>query len=165
MRVPIGLLAALAALLTQHAFAAEPLTATLAAHKVLVADGKERLVAASEAKPGDVLEYRATYKNISSKPLHAVMATLPVPATGVEYLFDSAAPANAEASINGTQFAPPPLKRLVQLPDGKHQQQLVPAAEYRFFRWPLGDLPAGASKTVSARVRVIDAPTLTTGSK
>ncbi len=165
MRLLIALLATAATLLTQHAFAAEPLTATLEAHKVLVAGGKEQLVAASEAKPGDVLEYRATYKNVSTNPLSAVMATLPVPATGVEYLLNSAMPSGAEASINGTQFAPAPLKRLVTLPDGKHQQQLVPAAEYRFLRWPLGDLPAGASKTVSARVRVISEPTLTTSSK
>lgn len=165
MRLLIALLATAATLLTQHAFAAEPLTATLEARKVLVADGKEQFAAASEAKPGDVLEYRATYKNVSKKPLGAVMATLPVPATGVEYLFSSAMPAGAEASIDGTQFAAAPLKRLVQLPDGRHEQQLVPAAEYRFLRWPLGDLPAGASKTVSARMRVISEPTLTTNSK
>lgn len=166
MRLFVTLLAALAALLSQPSFAAEPLSATLEAHKVvLAANGKEQFVAAAEAKPGDVLEYRATYKNVSAKPLHAVMAMLPVPASGVEYLFDSAAPAGAEASINGTQFAPAPLKRLVKLPDGRHQQQMIPAVEYRFLRWPLGDLPVGASKTVSARVRVIDEPTMTTGSK
>ena len=153
-------------LLTQQTFAAEPLTATLEAHKVLLAaDGKEQLVAASEAKPGDVLEYRATYRNISAKPLRAVMATLPVPSSGVEYLPNTAAPAGVEASINGAQFAPAPLKRLVTTQDGKPQQQLVPASEYRFLRWPLGDLPAGASKTVSARVRVTKEPVFTTSSK
>jgi hypothetical protein len=163
MRLFVLLLAGIAALLSQQTFAAEPLSATLQAHKVIrAADGKEQFAAASEAKPGDVLEYRATYKNVSTKPLHAVMATLPVPAAGVEYLMNSAVPAGAEASINGAQFAPAPLKRLVQQSDGKPQQQLVPAAEYRFLRWPLGDLPAGASKTVSARVRVISEPVLTT---
>lgn len=154
-------------LLTQQIFAAaEPLTATLEAHKVVVvSNGKETLVAASEAKPGDVLEYRATYRNISQKPLRAVMATLPVPSTGVEYLPNTASPASVEASINGAQFAPAPLKRLVTTADGKPQQQLVPTSEYRFLRWPLGDLPAGASKTVSARVRVTKEPVLTTGAK
>lgn len=162
MRLLISLLATLAALLTQQAFAAEPLAATLEAHLVVAANGKERFAAASAAKPGDVLEYRATYKNVSKAPLRAVMATLPVPAAGVEYLSNSAMPAGpVEASLDGLQFAPVPLKRLVKTPDGKQQQQLVPAAEYRFLRWPLGDLPAGASKTVSARVRVIDGATLT----
>lgn len=162
MKLFVSLLATAAALLTHSTFAAEPLSATLEAHKIVVADGKERVVAASEAKPGDVLEYRATYKNISDKPLKSVMATLPVPATGVEYLVGSAIPTGVQASLDGAQFAPAPLKRLVKLPDGKPQQQLVPAAEYRFLRWPLGDLPAGASKVVSARVRVISEPVLTT---
>jgi uncharacterized repeat protein (TIGR01451 family) len=166
MRLLVSIVTLAIALVTQQTFAAEPLTATLEAHKVVLADnGKEQLVAASKAKPGDVLEYRATYRNISAKPLRAVMATLPVPSRGVEYLPNSAAPAGVEASINGAQFAPAPLKRLVTTPDGKPQQQLVPASEYRFLRWPLGDLPAGASKTVSARVRVTKEPMLTTGSK
>lgn len=153
-------------LLSQQALAAEPLAATLVAHKVsFAANGREQLLAAAEAKPGDVLEYRATYKNVSEKPLRAVMATLPVPATGVEYLPSSAVPAGVEASIDGTQFAPTPLKRVVKLPDGRQRQQFVPTAEYRFLRWPLGEMPAGASKTVSARMRVISEPVLTTGQK
>ncbi|MDY6948283.1 MAG: hypothetical protein SXG53_21455 [Pseudomonadota bacterium] len=163
MRLFVLLLTGIAALLPQQTFAAEPLSATLEAHRVIrAADGKERFSTAAEARPGDVLEYRATYKNVSTQPLRAVMATLPVPSSGVEYLMNSAAPGGAEASTNGAQFAPPPLKRLVRQSDGKHQQQLVAAAEYRFLRWLLGDLPAGASKTVSARVRVISEPVLTT---
>lgn len=159
-----SLFAAFAMLLVQYAFAAEPLSATLEAHKVVrTVDGKEQFVAAAQAKPGDVLVYLATYKNVSDKPLRNVMATLPVPATGVEYLVDSAAPAAVEASIDGVQFALAPLKRLVKLPDGKQQQQLVATSEYRFLRWPLGDLPAGTSRTVSARMRVTTAPARTSG--
>lgn len=166
MRLFLSFVTFALALLSQQTFAAEPLTATLEAHKVVLADnGKEQLIAASEAKPGDVLEYRATYRNISQKPLRAVMATLPVPSSGVEYLPNTAIPAGVEASINGAQFAPAPLKRLVTTADGKPRQQLVPPAEYRFLRWPIGDLPAGASKTVSARVRVTKEPVLTTGAK
>ena len=166
MRLFVLLLAGLAASLSQQTFAAEPLSVMLEAHKViLAAGGKERLVTAADARPGDVLQYRATYTNVSKKPLRAVMATLPVPASGVEYLLDSATPSGAEASINGAQFAPAPLQRQVKLPDGKQEQRPIPAAEYRFLRWPLGDLPAGASKTVSARVRIVNEPTLTPPSK
>lgn len=166
MKLFLTLLVTLAALLPQQIFAAEPLAATLEAHKVVVTpDGKEQFTTAAEAKPGDVLEYRATYKNVSKAPLRSVMATLPVPATGVELMLNSAVPTGVEASIEGTQFAPIPLKRLVKMTDGTHRQQLVPAVEYRFLRWPLGDLPAGASKTVSARVRVTNESTLTTGQK
>lgn len=166
MRLLGLLLTIVLSLLTQHALAAEPLSATLEAHKVVVTEnGKEQLVAASQANPGDVIEYRATYKNVSAKPLRAVLATLPVPTSGVEYLGSSALPAGAEASLDGTQYAPMPLKRVVKTPDGQLRQQVVPAIEYRFLRWPLGDLPAGASKTVSARVLVTKDPVLTTGSK
>jgi uncharacterized repeat protein (TIGR01451 family) len=160
------LIASLTLLLSQQVFAAEPLTATLEAHKVVrAADGKELQADAAAAKPGDVIEYRATYRNVSDKPLRGVMAMLPVPAAGVEYLANSALPAGVEASIDGVQFAPAPLKRLVKLPDGKHQQQLVPTTEYRFLRWPLGDLPAGAAKSVTARMRVTSSPVLTTGAQ
>lgn len=166
MRISVIVLTLLGTLLAHCAFAAKPLVAALAAYKVVcTTDGREQLVAASEATPGDVLEYRATYRNISQRPLRAVMATLPVPSSGVEYLPNTAAPAGVEASINGAQFAPAPLKRLVTTAERKPQQQLVPTDEYRFLRWPLGDLPAGASKTVSARVRVTKEPILTTGSK
>lgn len=167
MKIFATLIVAFAMLLPQHAAAAaEPLTATLEVHKVTgAAAGKEQRTAAAAAKPGDVLEYRATYKNVSDAPLRGVMATLPVPATGMEYLANSALPGGVEASIDGVQFAPAPLRRLVKLPDGKQQQQLVPTTEYRFLRWPLGDLPAGASKSVTARMRVITEPMLTTSQR
>jgi uncharacterized repeat protein (TIGR01451 family) len=157
------LIFAVTALISQQTFAAEPLSASLEAHKIVrAADGKEQQLDAAAAKPGDVIEYRATYKNVSDKPLKGVKATLPVPASGVEYLANSALPAGVEASVDGVQFAPAPLKRLVRLADGKQQQQLVPTAEYRFLRWPLGELPAGAAKSVTARVRVTSEPVLTT---
>lgn len=159
MKLFASMLAACAVLLSQQTLAAEPLTATLEAHKVVRGDdGTERFAAASEAAPGDVLEYRVTYTNISEDTLNDVTATLPVPTTGVEYLAATAHPAPVEASTSGTRFAPTPLKRVVRLPDGKYQQQLVPASEYRFLRWPLGELSPGASKTVSARMRVTTAP-------
>lgn len=161
MKSFVSLLATLSVLLSQHALASEPLTATLEARKVVrTDDGNEQLISATEAKPGDVLEYRVTYRNVSNQPLRDVMAMLPVPATSVEYLTGSAVPSSVEASLNGVLFAPVPLKRLVKLSDGKHQQQLVPTIEYRFLRWPLGDLSAGGSKTVRARVRVVTELTL-----
>lgn len=151
--------AVIALLLSQQTFATEVLSATLEANKVVRDDnGKEQLRSAEKARPGDVLEYRAHYKNNSAKPLRGVIATLPVPATGMEYLLDTSSPGGAEASVDGVNFAPPPLKRRVRLPDGTQRQQLVPTSEYRFLRWSLGDVPAGATRSVTARMRVIAEP-------
>ncbi|MET0534400.1 MAG: hypothetical protein ABW171_09265 [Steroidobacter sp.] len=157
------LLATCAALLLQPAFAADSLHAKLEANKVIRGtDGTEQLSIVDSARPGDVVEYRATYTNVSSKPLHDVMATLPVPGIGIEFLLDTARPAGVEASLDGMWFARAPLRRLVRTADGKPQQQLVPTAQYRFLRWPIGDLAPGESKSVSTRVRLTSGPILTT---
>ena len=163
MNLLIRMFAIVAMLLSQQTFATEVLSATLEASKVVRGDnGKEQLQSAEKARPGDVVEYRALYKNHSAKSLRGVMAILPVPAVGMEYLLDTAMPSGAEASIDGVNFATPPLKRLVRLADGTRRQQLVPTSEYRFLRWSLGELPAGTSKSVTARMRVITQPVLTT---
>ncbi|MET0535994.1 MAG: hypothetical protein ABW171_17395 [Steroidobacter sp.] len=155
MKLIGSLLICFSALLAQATFAAEPLSATLEVSKVIRTEqGKETLVPAESAKPGDVLEYRVIYKNLSDKPLRGLVANLPMPADGVEFLLDSARPSAVEATRDGAKFGPIPLKRRVAMPDGNYQEQLVPAVEYRTLRWPLGDLPAGGSKAVSARVRI-----------
>lgn len=40
------------------------------------------------------------------------------------------------------------------LPDGRTARREVPASEYRFLRWNLGDLPAGSTRTVRARMQL-----------
>lgn len=148
----------LSAFLTaQQAQAAGSLNVVLESYKVVSSDnGKQELLAAGTAKPGDVIEYRAIYHNESAQPLHNIVATLPIPASGVDYLPDATAMRTAQASLDGKTFSPMPLKRMVTLANGKRAEQNVPMNEYRFLRWTLGDLPAGASKSVSARVRIAD---------
>lgn len=114
------------------------------------ADGKEQLLDASSVKPGDILEYRATYKNISDKPVQGVVATLPIP-EGLEYLPTSAKPGAklVQAATKEAVYAAEPLNRVVA---GKSVP--VPYAEYRSLRWSLGQLPAGGEAAVSARAKV-----------
>ena len=112
--------------------------------------------AAEGAAPGDLLEYRATYRNSSKSPLRGVVATLPVPADCE--LVAGSATQNAMASTDGKTFAPIPLMKRVRLADGREQMQAVPVREYRFLRWTLGDLAAQGSKAVIARVRVSGTP-------
>ena len=113
-------------------------------------------------EPADVLEYRVTYRNNTGAVAKAIVATLPVPATGMEYVADSGAPRVMQASLDGKTYAAVPLTRVVTLPDGKRETQLIPASEYRFLRWTLGDLPAGGETQISARVRLADTPSKTT---
>jgi uncharacterized repeat protein (TIGR01451 family) len=151
-------LAASAALITAGAaYAADQpnIVVELKAFHVVTHSGKEKLEPAAQIKPGEILEYRATYRNTSKVLAHNVVATLPVPNQGVQYIQSSANPTGVLASTDGKDYATPPLQRTVKLPDGRYVVQVVPDSEYRFLRWPLGDLPGGAALTVSARMQLV----------
>lgn len=128
----------------------------LAAFKVVPASPAhaERLVPATETRAGDRLEYVATYRNPTDAAVRHVLVTVPVPRNGVEYLLESAAPHADLASTDGKQFAALPLERVRTAADGRKVTTAAPAADYRFLRWDLGDVPAGATRTVRARVQV-----------
>ena len=160
--VRLMLALAIAAAVSRPAFAAPASSAKPAAGSVAVeltasrvtkAQGKEVLVPAGQAKPGELIEYRALYRNDGAGAANGLMATLPIP-RGTQYVAGSALPRGVQASLDGRTFAPVPLRRTVQTPDGRTVVQDVPLAEYRALRWPLGALPARDKRTVSARVRV-----------
>ena len=128
---------------------------TLSVYRVVAqADGSETLAQARQVKPGDRVEYAATYRNPGKLIIRNVQATLPIPADAMQYIPYSASPTQAYASVNGKDFAPTPLMRVVTQPDGTQRKQPVPLAEYRYLRWNIGDLEAGKSRTVKARMRV-----------
>jgi uncharacterized repeat protein (TIGR01451 family) len=128
-------------------------SAELRAFKVVATANGPALVATTEALPGDTIEYQVTYRNSAASPARDVLATLPVPSGGMAYVAGSAAPAKVMASLDGKQYAPVPLTRTV-VRDGKQVTETVPAAEYRFLRWQLGELAPGRSATVSSRMRL-----------
>lgn len=136
-------------------FAVEPgqVQVDLHAFQVLPAQGG-KLVPATEARPGDVIEYRVTYRNPGKQAARQVNATLPVPPGGMAYLEGSATPTLIQASTDGVHFAAPPLKRDVLTRDGRRVTETIPPTEYRFLRWNLGDLAAGQAITVTARMRL-----------
>jgi uncharacterized repeat protein (TIGR01451 family) len=119
------------------------------------ADGRESLGPATSVKPGDVLEYSSSYRNVGKAPARSLQATLPIPA-GTEFLPGSTRPVAATASTDGMNFAPLPLKRKLKQADGREVEQLVPTAEYRALRWAPVDLPPGQTLQFVARVRVVD---------
>lgn len=111
------------------------------------ADGQEKFVEAAQARPGDVLVYRAIYTNQVARNLHNVVAAMPIP-VGLTYQVDSAHPAPAEASIDGKIYFP-----IATPPEG------VTPAQWRAVRWPARVLSAGAGFTVELRAQVNLTPT------
>ena len=120
------------------------------------AEGRESLAPADAVKPGETIEYVATYRNTGKQPVTGLAATLPIPAN-TELIAASARPANAQASLDGRAYSPTPLKRRV-VRDGRSVEEDVPAREYRFLRWFPGELGGEKSLSFTARVRVLDAP-------
>ena len=146
------------AALPAMAIDAVPLQMTLIASKVVVQpNGGERLFPAEAVRPGDVIEYHVITRNAGSAAARNVQATLPIPAGGLEYLADAVSARTARASLDGRRFEAIPLQRAVLLASGKRALQQVPASEYRFLRWDLGDIAAGGSASVSSRMRLASA--------
>jgi uncharacterized repeat protein (TIGR01451 family) len=114
--------------------------------KVVAKDGKEALVSAKETKPGEVLEYRATYKNVSKAAVRNLIATLPVP-KGMEYQVKTASPAGAEATIDNVTFSAIPLIDTTK-------KEAIPTSQYRALRWKVSELGADKSIVVSARMKI-----------
>jgi uncharacterized repeat protein (TIGR01451 family) len=128
-------------------------TSKLIANRVDTVDGKIVLKPATQVKPGDTVEYSAVYSNPGENAADRLQATLPIPA-GTVLLPDSAKPAANQASIDGVNFAPVPLKRRVQLANGSYQEELTPLPDYRALRWEVGTIAPGKEATVSMRVRI-----------
>jgi len=121
---------------------------------VLQADGKERLVVADRAFPGEVIQYDALYENQSAKPITSVAPTLPIP-VGMVFVPESASPVPSEASLDGKKFEPLPIVRKVRMPSGVETEVEVPASEYRALRWEAGNLAPGAKTTITARAKLV----------
>jgi uncharacterized repeat protein (TIGR01451 family) len=120
-----------------------PLTVVLSVKKIVIKDKKEVRIDADNAAPGDVLEYRADYKNVGTVALSKAVVTLPVP-MHTTFIEGSSQPAGATASNRNaiTVFMSPPLL------------QQAPGDAIGALRWTVAKLAPGQTATVSARVRV-----------
>jgi uncharacterized repeat protein (TIGR01451 family) len=131
-----------------------PVEVTLSVRKVIFdEEGRRTFVAADQARPGEILEYTAEYRNISEFGVSNLQPTLPIPA-GVRYIENTAAPRRVEASLDGQNFAPPPLVKKVIRDGGEPVEVEASPEEYRSLRWFIGDLAPGKTVTVRAQVRL-----------
>jgi uncharacterized repeat protein (TIGR01451 family) len=138
-----------------HAQQPGPIDVRLESRKVIpAAEGKESFAPATTAKPGDVIEYVATYRNTARQPISGLEATIPIPGN-TEFIPGSARPDSAKASVDSRSWADMPLKRKVRR-DGREVDEQVAVREYRYLRWFPGELGADKSMTFTARVRVVE---------
>lgn len=132
----------------------DDLEIALSVDRVMRKGNEERFEDAATAGPGDVVRYRAVYRNQSSGPLRQLAPTLPIP-VGTEYVANSAWPLPAEASLDGQTYETLPIRRLQRRPDGTEELRAVPASAFRALRWRVGELAPGSAFSAMARVRVI----------
>jgi len=129
----------------------------LSAFRVIAGqNGKEELIPADRATPGEVIAYVLICTNKGTTPVDNLQPTLPIP-LDTEYMPGTARPSVILASLDGKVFALAPLKRTVKGADGKIREEAIPYREYRFIRWRLGRLDPGKGATVKARVRITSA--------
>lgn len=125
--------------------AAAPLDVSLKAMKVSVdAEGAEQLISADVAAPGEVIEYQATYTNVSGDVLKSLSPELPVP-SGLTAILGSDQPKAAAVSLDGRSFVPFETA-------SKNGEELT-AGDLRAFRWSVGQLKP--SESVTVRIRAI----------
>ena len=108
---------------------------------------------ADKAKPGDVIQYEAVYRNSGATAVQGLQATVPVP-KGLTFVAGSSKPAGAQASLDGKTFQPIPLMREVKKVNGPTVKQAVPLAEYRALRWNIDLLDGGKEVSVQLRAEV-----------
>jgi len=150
-------LAALVTTASAWSAAQADVTVALTAHRVIQKGGREVLEPGDQAFPGEVLEYRATYRNAGDAGVKKLAATLPIP-DGMQLIANTASPRGVLGSLDGRTFATLPLHHTVKLENGREVRVEVPASEIRFLRWTIAALSGNAERSVSARVRVAPIP-------
>ena len=128
-------------------------TSVLTANTIKAVDGKIVKLSAADAKPGDVIEYTATYANNSKASVERLLASVPIP-SGTTLVDKTAVPVDATASIDALNFMKMPLMRSVKAANGSFRSEPIPLEEYRALRWTVATIPAGQQVVVSIHVRV-----------
>lgn len=116
-----------------------------------------KLVPATSASPGDVLEYVLSYTNQGDEPATGAVIEDPIP-KGTTYLASTAVGEAAEITFSndgGKSFAPPvKLTYQYKLPSGAVERRVATPAEYTHIRWTVRKVGPGETGKVSFRVRV-----------
>jgi len=124
----------------------------------------ERLEAALDAKPGQLIEYQLTAQNTRTNPLRQVALVIPIPPTTF-YQAPSALPVRLGDTLvtpefsfdGGKSYGRPPLKRKLRvLENGKEVEKEVEVKpeEYTHVRWVIPQVEPRQTLILSLRVVV-----------
>jgi uncharacterized repeat protein (TIGR01451 family) len=140
------------------ALAADPITGTIEARKVVVDKGAEQFLPANEVHPQDVIEYRLTYANNGAEVVHNVSITDPVPANVqyVEKTAKNAGSGSVEFSVDsGKTFHAWPVKVTKKNANGKEITVDATPDMVTHIRWTVnGDLKPKGEVTFAYRAKV-----------
>ena len=120
--------------------------------------GQEVFTKTDSALPGDVVEYRTTYRNGGDSPLSGLVVQVPVPAS-TQYLPGSAhcgLPHDLMVSIDGgVTWDKEPVMRIRKDGDGVEKQVIVGSKEYSHIRWiPKQPIQPGEVQVYRCRVKI-----------
>jgi uncharacterized repeat protein (TIGR01451 family) len=134
-----------------------PLASSLAVFVVeTTEDGAEALASRETINPGEVIEYQLTYENVSERPLRQIRAVGQIPAE-TAFIEGSPVPAGTypiEYSLDGVEFAAPPLTYEKVNEDGSTEEAVATPSMYRALRWTIPELAVGEKEVLHYRVTV-----------
>jgi uncharacterized repeat protein (TIGR01451 family) len=114
-------------------------------------------VAVEASRPGDVIVYTITYRNLAKTAISDASVVDPIPA-GTGYVLASAEGADTQVTCSvdgGRSYQEPPVMARVKAPDGTEKSMPVPADRYTHIKWVVKNpVPPGASGQVSMKVTV-----------
>jgi len=120
-------------------------------------DGEEVFTQAERVEPGELVEYRLRYENVSEEALTEIMATGPIHES-TDYVEDSATATLAmtpQFSIDrGSNFQIEPVTYQVELADGSVEKKEAAPDMYTHVRWRIPELAPEATTELRYRVRV-----------
>ena len=155
-------LAVLMLMLPTLCLAAPKITMQVKAEKeVTVKQNGKTVVKRMTAKsisPGEIVTYRITYKNEGDEPAKDVVINDPIP-QGCVYIAETAEGEGADITYSidkGKTYSKPTILTYESVgASGKKEKKVASAGEYTNIRWVIKSVPAGASGSVSFKVKVL----------
>ena len=141
------------------AHAEDPIKGTMEAFVVELDEDKEKLSAATDVEPNQLVEYQLTYTNKGESNINGLTVVGPVP-EGTSYVSDTASAdvaAELLVSIDGGQtFETEPVVRLETKTSGEVVEKIIPPEQYTHLKWQAENAinADGGTQFYTYRVRV-----------
>ena len=121
--------------------------------------GSESIEVASQAEPGDVIEYRLVFTNSGEADVFGLNVVNPIPdnTSFIEQSAMTAIPSTFMVSIDGGEtFESTPVTRIETQADGSQKEVVVPPSLYTHVQWKAEEaLPSsGGMHTYAYRVQI-----------